>query len=204
MKNNTRELTDKNPLAQILIIDPLPPDCLASYECQIDLPRVVINDQFQPEERVFGDHCIVPTHYFPDVETFNKALIAALYKAAEITNRIVPTIMKAFGEFEPWDVMCARVIVSHQNTSTDQSMKVEKHCGRRYGNGLEIMSSDYLTGDDMIFIADPEFLGVIPETRDGKLGIGIINPRGVCIVRPQKFDECVCPQCGNIHEVMKI
>jgi len=203
--NNSIELTDKNPLAQILIIDPLG-TASPSYECDFDLPRVVIGKNvggsFEPEITTFGDHCIVPTYHFPDVETFNKALISALYKAAEITDRVVPTIEKALNKFQSWNLMCSRIMVSHQNTSIDQ-MPIEKVYGRRYSNGMEIMTSEYLTGDDMILITDPKFLGVIPETNDGELGIGIINPRGVCVVKPQKFDECVCPQCGNIHEIKK-
>lgn len=190
-------IKNTNKLFQLFVVDPLPPNTRASYECDILVPRVVVDKRIEDKARATDDEMITPTlrieegpqnillhpFEFTSEAQFNRLGIEAILKAYSLFNNEAKDFEDVKRQFKDenglMNVGEINAILMSSEDCTSNIKLVADFCIANYSKLL--LFPEIYPGYAYCF-PEPEFFGVIPiETiSDGEhYAIGIINSRPI-------------------------
>lgn len=182
-----------NKLFQLFVVDPLPKDTSASYECDPDAPRVIVDAKsmdrstaisppFRIEEGV-GNALLHPVE-FSSEEEFNHIGIQAILKAWELVKNEASSLEEVKKQFADDDnkMLSSRninaILIGTENR-TISIHYVSKFCMDNYA---KLFIFPEIPSGFAYCLPEPEFFGVIPLktlSNEEQYAIGIINSRPI-------------------------
>jgi len=184
-------------LNKIFVPDPLG-GAAPIYDRDNLIPVVVVNKNKEIEVRDNAKEYRVHVDLFePESDKeFNDLSIQALVKSCEISNSVVPYVENAKELFSKRDLIMSRVLISKtkQLTLNEASAIASIWGGGCIKSWWWIHQVDGLKDNEILLVAEPEYLGVIPyqekikrteleDIKDEIYGIGVINTNGAVLVR---------------------
>src|ERR1700722_2284732 len=182
------KIPNTNKLFQLLVLDQYENDFF-SYDCDIDTPRVVVDQNNpMPTIKTFGDHInIVPRSFESEVE-FNRLGIEAILKGYEAFKMTAVSTINTDGyqpfqsdlsclfdvskEYNRWDLESVSSVLINSDEWTHNIYLASRFC---ITNNANLLMFPEIPKGFAICLPAPGFLGVIahrPSTNE--YGIGIV------------------------------
>jgi hypothetical protein len=177
-----KKISHNNPFYKILVVDPANIDFF-SYECDIDLPRVIVSEKPEVMVQNFGDHVNVVPFEWEDEKQFNKLALETIIKSAELSKQVASNFREAKDILEKQELSAYRVLISRTGyTKYGPKIYNEMETIGPVNYSYWVDSFDDIADNEAYVIAEPEFVGVIscrPVGDKELYGIGICNINGI-------------------------
>ncbi len=159
---------------------------LFGYECDHEVPRVLVTKTPEVTVQDFGGHCYVIPFEFDSEEQFNKLAIESLLEACRLSKNLGSTVLDAKIHFLKKDYPYSHALVSKDfSPSKEVSMELYNYFWEdAFYADRYISKVDGLKPNQILFTPEPEYIGVISTTGENadKYGIGIINSAAPILV----------------------
>ena len=180
-----------NNLFKLFVVDPLPPSTAASYESDLDVPRVIVDSQSLEEVNKIriekGAQNTVLLPFSPSSEEdFNNLGIEAIILAHSIFKHESRSLGSAKLLFDMdvkkggWDVGPINAVLMSEQEGTHNVKLVKDFCS---DYGIKLQMWPQIKSGEVYALPDPEFFGVIPirtaSPQDEEYAIGIINTKPI-------------------------
>ncbi|SRR5258708_24891773 len=173
------KLSNNNIWYQLLVSDFASNIEFYSYDCDIDCPRIIVSERPVIKQQYFGDHCNIIPFAMKSEEQFNKLVIESLLTAhKDISKTTYSNLNDVISFFKSKDLPYNAALISNNNTITGVCRKIKAKF-----NHIKLFVFDEIAENEVYFLPDPEYLGVIPikpiDKQNELYGVGILNAKSI-------------------------